>query len=390
MRASHTAVASLSSLVAAIGCAAAALAIAPASARAAGPTAPLVVFYASAELGEAARGGVRAALEGSAQRIGSALVDLSPPVEPPVEASLDLRRAIESYEAFRYGEALTSADTGLTEAAATGALGLSDSDLSDLLIYRGLALIERGDAARAWEDFVRAATIDPSRRIDPVRFPPRVVETFARAVRAVAGAPTASLVIDVPAGCQVWLDGRQVTGQSSMSVARGEHYVRARCPQRAPYGARVLVAGDTHRMAPALAQLAPPTDAAIGAAARQRGFLSAVAATLSSGGAGGALLLNLRLIDAASGRSRAMVVVTLARPDRTAPVGDGMNRLLTPVAPAAAARATRGERPTPWYRRPWLWGVAGAAVAAAVLVPFAIDSSTPADYDVRPGGDLPP
>jgi hypothetical protein len=380
MRASHTA-----GLVAAIGWAA----TVTAPARAAEPTTPLVVFYASAELGEASRGGVRGALQGAAQRIGSALVDLSPPVEPPVEASLNLRRAIESYEAFRYGEALTSADAGLTEATATGGLGLSDSDLSDLLIYRGLALTERGDAGRAWEDFVRAATIDPSRRLDPVRFPPRVVETFARAVRAVAGAPPARLTIDLPAGCQVWLDGRSVTGQSSMSVSRGEHYVRARCAQRAPYGARVLVAADAHRMAPEMAPLLPPTDDAIRAAAQQRGFVSAVSATLTPG-AGGALLLNLRLIDAATGRSRGMVVVTLARPDRTAPVGDGMNRLLTPVTAPLAATARAPERPAPWYRRPWVWGIAGAAVAAAVLVPFAVDTSTPADYDVRPGGDLPP
>jgi hypothetical protein len=359
-------------------------------ARAAEPT-PLVVFYAALELDEAARAGVRAALEGAAQRLGSAVIDLSPATEPAAEASLHLRRAIEAYEAFRFGEALTSADAGLTEASATGGMGLSDSDLSDLLIYRALALTERGDSARAWDDFVRAATIDPSRRLDPVRFPPRVVETFTRASRAVTAARPASLAVDLPAGCAAWLDGRSITGQLTLSVTRGEHYVRARCAHRAPYGARVLIAGDTHRMAPQLTPLAPPGADAIRAAVRQRGFLSAVSAVLTRSGSGGALLLSLRLVDAASGRTRGAVAVALTRPDRTEDVGRGLNRLLTPLAGSrVGGSAPPADRPTPWYRAPWLWGFAGAAIAAAVLVPFVIDSDTPADYDVRPGGDLPP
>ncbi len=365
---------------------------APVSARAAAPATPLVVFYAAPELGEATRAPVRGALDGAAQRIGSAMVDLSAPAEPVVEASLHLRRAIEAYQDFRYGEALASAEAGMAEAAATGGLGLSDTDLSDLLIYRALALTERGDSARAWDDFIRAATVDPSRRLDPVRYPPRVIETFTRAVKAVAAAPPAALVVELPPGCELWLDGRSVTGQKSLSTSRGEHYVRTRCAQRAPYGARILVASDEHRLAPELPALVPPDEPAIRAAARQRGFGSALSATLGRGGPGGQLILTLRSIDAPGERPRGMVVLRLARPDSTAGIEAALNRLLAPppVTVAAGARGAGRERPTPWYRRPWLWGLAGAAVAAAVLVPFALDSRTPSDFDIEFGGRVPP
>jgi hypothetical protein len=120
------------------------------------------------------------------------------------------------------------------------------------------------------------------------------------------------------------------------------------------------------------------------ATARQRGFASAVAATLSRG-AGGSLLLGLRWIGP-SGRGRGQVTATLTR-DRAGPVDEALTRLLTPALPAAAPE--RGERPSPWYRSPWLWGVAGAAIAAAVLVPLAVDAGQPSDFDVRPRGDTP-
>ena len=46
--------------------------------------------------------------------------------------------------------------------------------------------------------------------------------------------------------------------------------------------------------------------------------------------------------------------------------------------------------PVPWYRKPWLWGVAGAVVASAILIPFVIDSESSGGFDVRPGGAVPP
>ena len=135
------------------------------------PPTPLVVFYAPADLGPAARGRARHAdRRGPAARLGAGRSLAARP--PTASAPLQLRRAVEAYQDFRYAEALASADAGLAEATATGALGLSGSDLSDLLLYRALAVGERGDAARAWDDFVRAAALDPSRRLDPVRFPP--------------------------------------------------------------------------------------------------------------------------------------------------------------------------------------------------------------------------
>ena len=53
------------------------------------------------------------------------------------------------------------------------------------------------------------------------------------------------------------------------------------------------------------------------------------------------------------------------------------------------SRAARAAGPTPWYRRPWVWGVSGAAVGAAVLLPVVLDRDGSSGFDVRPGGELP-
>jgi hypothetical protein len=39
--------------------------------------------------------------------------------------------------------------------------------------------------------------------------------------------------------------------------------------------------------------------------------------------------------------------------------------------------------------RPWVWGVAGVAVTAAVLLPFVFDSAPPNGFDITLGGAVP-
>jgi tetratricopeptide (TPR) repeat protein len=342
---------------------------------------PLVVFHADPVDATAVR--ARTALAQAAERLGAALVDLSPAPEPAPEAPLHLRRAIEAYHDFHYPDALASADAGVAEATRTGAAGLSATDLSDLLIYRALAYTEQGDAARAWDDFVRAAALDPSRKLDPVRFPPRVVESFGRAAKSVLSTPPATLVVEAPDGCEVRVDGRDTSGQRAITVMRGEHYLRVMCAGYERYGAAVLVAAERHQVAPALRARRPAGPAEARALARERGIRRVVWAALG----GRRPLLTLQLYAGDAARPRTAAAVGLSGERAVPAIGSALERLVAPpVAPVVVEKAP----PTPWYRRPWLWGVAGAVVASAILVPFVIDTDAPGGFDLHPSGALPP
>ncbi|HTM23467.1 MAG TPA: hypothetical protein VL172_23250, partial [Kofleriaceae bacterium] len=159
--------------------------------------APILYAWAAADAPPVALE-ARAAVDEMARRRGTALIDRSPPAPASPDAPGLLRGAIEDYQAFRYEQALDKLERALDEAARTGAAGLTPTELSDLLIYRALVQEQRGDKTRAWDDFVRAAVIDPTRRLDPVRFSPRTVESFTRATDKVAAEAPVDLTLDAP------------------------------------------------------------------------------------------------------------------------------------------------------------------------------------------------
>lgn len=361
-------------------------AVASAVASGAPASPPLIVFYAPADAAA-----TRATLEGTARTRGTAVVDLSPAASPPPAAPQALRRAIEAYHGFAYDDAHTQLQHALAEAARTGALGLSPAELGDAHIYRGLIATEQGDAAVAWDGFVHAATLDPTRRLDPVRFPPRVIETFERAVAAVAAAGQATATVDVDPACTVHLDSRPVQPGDAVPVVPGHHYLRARCPGHAPYGARVLVAGPAQTLRPGLRAAAPPTPATVRPLGRARGADTLLLAVVSPGAAP---TLSMRLVHVDTGRVRGSVVVGLAGARAAADVRRAADALIagmdrTAVIAAPRARPIAPARPTPWYRRPWLWGAAGAAMSAAVLLPFVLDDGGSDGFQVQLGGELP-
>ena len=354
---------------------------APSRPAAAADGPPLVVFHADPVDAVAER--ARAALAQAAERLGAPMVDLSPVPEPAPSAPLLLRRAIEAYHDFRYPDALSSAEAGVAEATRTGADGLSATDLSDLLIYRALVYTEQGDAGRAWDDFVRAAALDPSRKLDPVRFSPRVVESFGRAVKSVLATAPATLVVTAPDGCTVTVDGRDTSGQRALTVMRGEHYLRVVCPRHERYGAVILVAAERHEVAPALRARKSATAQVARGLAHERGIRRVVWASVGGG------LFTLQLYAGSGARPRAQTAVGLGAGERApAAIAGALERLVAPPAVPVVVKTT--VEPTPWYRRPWLWGAAGAVIASAILIPFVIDSEAPGGFDVRPAGAVPP
>lgn len=344
--------------------------------------APVIVFYAPADAPRSART-TRDSLESLAHTRSTVLIDLSPPRPPAPRAGEHLRRAIEAYQDFQYDRARELLEQGLTEVAATGAHGVSREELSDLFIYRGLVHTQRGDHARAWEDFLRAAVIAPTRRLDPVRFPPRVIESFNRAVTTVQDDRPAEITVEAPAACELWIDGNLLEGLRTVALRRGEHYLRASCPHMQPSGSRFTADGPA-TLRPALVRVEAPELSRAVAEARQRGADSLIwALTLvADDGADARATLTMRLIDLGAGvppagKELARVFTRVGRGDDiAAAAGALIERIVVPEQPLIVAAPRR------WYERPWVWGVAGAAIATAVILPFAIDSGQARDWRV--------
>ena len=391
----------LALLVAPVTDAAAAPAPAPAPAPRVPAPPPLIVFYAPAsDPPTAAAATARATLESTARARGTAMVDLSPAAPLPPAAPQALRRAIEAYHGFAYDDAHGQLQDVLAEAAQTGARGLSPTELGDAHIYRGLVATEQGDAAVAWDGFVHAATLDPTRRLDPVRFSPRVIETFERAIDAASAAGQATATVDVDPACTVHLDSRPVRPGDPVPVVPGHHYLRVRCPGHAPYGARVLVAGPAQTLRPGLRASMPPTRAAARALGRERGAGALLLAVVSPGAAP---TLAMRLVDVDTGQVQGSALVGLDGARAAADIRRAADDLIDVLVDdrvdvlkgglhgetPALVSPPSAPAPAPWYRRPWVWGAAGAAVSAAVLLPFVFDGDGSSGFGVRLGGELP-
>ncbi|ACY14011.1 hypothetical protein [Haliangium ochraceum] len=354
----------------------------------------LVVFHGPAQP-PATVGSARATLSAVARERGAVLLDVSP--EPPAkpEAGLHLRRARDAYQSFDYERAHTEIRTVLDELARTGGAGLAADDLVDAHILAALVAGERGDADASWEHFVQAVVLEPSRRLDPVRHPPRVLDGFERAREAVAASPPASVRVDVARRCQVALDGHPVRPGDGVPAARGEHYLRVRCAGHADYGGRVLVVGERVTLRPALVAESAPATAELRALGEQRGarrVLGAAAVIAPQSAAAPGPTLTLTLVDVASESVRGQALASLAEDsaESRTQLRRAAARLLDGDVLGQGARpGARPAQPTPWYRRPWVWGVTGAAVGAAVLLPFALSRDDARGFSVQPGGELP-
>lgn len=360
------------------------------------PFALLVAFHGPVQP-DAEVAAARSALIRFARDNAAAFLDLSPRLPPEPSAAAELARGIEAYRAFDHDVALSALSKGLDEAARTGAAGLSPSDLSDLHIYRGLVFAKQGDAARSWDDFAAAASLDPTRKLDPVRYAPRIIETFARATQAIRDAPFAQLVIASDPACALSLDGNRITPGEARTVPFGHHYVRVVCSDHLPYGARLLVQQPEQRFEPAVQRPPTPDDDALRALGRDRGS-EAVLFARAMTAENTAPTVTVQWLDIATGQVEQRAIVSLAAgaagPDtrRAAATALARNRAARTAAAAAAASPSDvvfRESPRPWYRKPWVWGVAGAVLTAAALTPFLLDSSDPTGFEVRPGGQTP-
>jgi hypothetical protein len=302
----------------------------------------------------------------AARDAGAAVMDVSPDSSPILADVVALRGGRAAYDGLRFEDALTSLRAAADSVDATGGAGFDRGDLSDLFLYRGLSAVQVGDPEHAWDDFVRAATVDVTRVLDPARFPPRAIEQWERAQRHVASlAPVAVRLRSVP-GCAVWFDAR-ATAEFELMVVPGRHWVVASCPGRRPLQRSFDVASSLEFD---IAGTPFPT------LSDEQALVSARAA-----GARAVLLLTVASEFAVvrrigiDGREQQRRAVRLDHPEAARGLTDAVIRLLR-----------REAKPTRWYHSRWAWASAGFVIASAVLLPLALQSDGTPDVVVRPTG----
>jgi hypothetical protein len=341
------------------------------------------------------------------------IVDIPAPMPPAAPATL--KASIGKTLKLAFDEALPELDADATEVAATGGAGLSSAELSDLYLYRAMARARADwkapaasadadhDAARvrAFDDYVRAAALAPTRALNPRELPPQVIADFARAAEELRKRPRATVVVTGDADAEVSLDGAPATpvsgGVTFHDVSYGEHVLHVDELGRAPWGTSLTVA------APTMNEQIPPRaalsldDAVAAAHARRMGTRFALVAERKPGPRAE---VELRLVDL-DGKKRDAALVSTTNDERGA-IDAAVMRLdeqarrivelevaagtpppvaspapppdATPLVllPAPPAKATLQSDPAAWARDHWpLLTAAGVVVVSALVLTIA-------------------
>jgi len=190
--------------------------------------APRAAFWAPADP-DAPTPAVRAAAAHALGEHAIALED-EPVLEPAVPSLRKrLAAAVADYEALHLDDAAQAFATLATDIASEGGGDLDRRALCDAFLDAGLTLLELGRTERAWEAFVAAARIDPTRTIDPAHVTPRGATAFHRAVTELTTAARVELAIEIPPGSTLRLDGEPQTA-SKVAVLPGVHYAGVSAP----------------------------------------------------------------------------------------------------------------------------------------------------------------
>jgi hypothetical protein len=180
------------------------------------------------------------------------VVDVPAPAAP--RAPDDVRFGILNAQKLAFAEAEHDLDIAAAEVATTGGAGLTAAELGDLYLYRAMARA-RADwnaqpaaapteaRTKAFDDYLRAATLAPNRTLNARELPPQVVADFQRAVEIVRKRPGGTLIVKGPADGQVALDDGApmpiAGGVTFHDLTFGEHLIRVEQIGYAPWGAAV-------------------------------------------------------------------------------------------------------------------------------------------------------
>jgi tetratricopeptide (TPR) repeat protein len=123
-----------------------------------------------------------------------------------------------------------------------GSLGTADiKDLREALLLLGLAHFGLGEPDAAAQPWSRLVELDPNRELDPVNYPPKVVQGFQAVRSEVLGRRKGTLIVDAPAGTTIHVDGLR-TDEQSVKLPPGDHFVVVRAEDLGQQSDRITVA----------------------------------------------------------------------------------------------------------------------------------------------------
>jgi len=350
-----------------LGLAAALTTVSPVAAQ---PVRAIVVVLS----GSGASDSLAMALGRLAEARGVAFIDHRPPQVEASRVRALVGRAIDSYQGFRYPEAVGLLDQAVTALEGGDVVGVDPAVIADVFIYRGLARFALGDREAAWGDFVSAATVGPGRILDPVRFPPSAVETFERARAEVAKAARGAVSLQVPEGCRAAIDG--IAYQGPRVLALGHHFYGVECRgQRV--GGRFEASGELVSLTPPLVEVRSIDLEQASALASERGGAQLIWVDVAAAEPPTAVLQS---VDFSTRTIRKQVA--MASPAAVATV---VNKFFEPPAELVKVE----PEPRRWYKEPWLWAAVGAAVATVVILPLTVGGNDAGAFSVEPTGALP-
>ena len=144
----------------------------------------------------------------------------------PGRTSLSEGRVL--YERADFEDAIPALDLAVAQLQ-DGLAGATDSkDLLDALLLLGLAHASIGEQQQAKDIFTRAVVLDPSRQLDSVNYPPKMVALYSQVRSEILGQAAAQLIVQsTETGAHVYVDGRDqgVAPATVDGLPPGSHYV---------------------------------------------------------------------------------------------------------------------------------------------------------------------
>ena len=247
------------------------------------------------------------------------VVDVPAPAAP--HAPDNVRMGILNTQKLAFSEAQHDLDAAAAEVATTGGAGLTAAELGDLYLFRAMATARADwnaqpsaaptDArTKAFDDYLRAATLAPTRTLNERELPPQVVADFKRAQDVVHKRPLGTLLVKGPADAQVALDGGPLMpiagGVTIHDVGFGEHLIRVEQIGYAAWGTVVPFGQPSVEIDVPTRAALTLDDATAAAHGRRMGARFALVAT-AKGGPGSAVEIDL--VDTGSGARRDSALV---------------------------------------------------------------------------------
>jgi hypothetical protein len=251
------------------------------------------------------------------------VVDIEIPPPPPLGAGV--KTGVDLVKKLAFNDARKQLDPVAEKVSQTGGAGLNPIELSDLYLARAMAIaradwkpersVDEATRVRAFEDYVRAATLTPERTLNPHDYPPQTMEDWAKAVAEISRRPQGTLSVTGSSKALISFDGQpalSARGGVTFKAPYGEHFIAVEEPGRARWGSSVLVNSPSTELA--LPGRAPLTldDGVAAAHARRMGAKFALVGELLLGE--GPTELQLRLIDITGIRHDATIVPLTSEP----------------------------------------------------------------------------